>query len=184
MSENEVITPGDVEGQPLSPKSFEGPDLENLWEGQVNDQEVKQMESELLLPVGTYTTVPGNFKRRDYPADAEHDNRRSASFFGRIVKTDETGKETVGALGYSLSPDRRNKFIETESGAKEDTGKPDFKSSLYVQAVKAYTVAYGEAPQKEINVLNYLVEFPHRVRVIKTKDNRNLIVSISAVVES
>ena len=198
MSEHEVITEGDAEfikgsteggeGQaadPLNPVGFEeGPaDLENLWEGQVNDQEVKQMESELLLPVGTYITVPGSFGRKDF-IDEESGNRRVASFFGKIILTDpETGKEVVGAKGYRISPDRRNKIIE-EEGVKVDTGKPDFKSNLYVQAVKAYTVAYGEAPKKEIDVLTYLTEFPHRVRVIKTKDNSNLIVSISAVVES
>lgn len=207
MSEHEVITEGDPEvvvgtepgatitGGPvgtekdgsqadsLDPEGFKGPDLENLWEGQVNDQEVKQMESELLLPVGTYITVPGSFGRKDF-IDEENGNRRVASFFGKIVLTDpETGKEIVGAKGYRISPDRRNKIVE-EDGVKTDTGKPDFKSNLYVQAVKAYTVAYGEAPKREIDVLNYLTEFPHRVRVIKTQDNSNLIVSISAVVES
>ena len=174
---------GDVGPVAVDGAAFEGPDIENLWEDQVNDQEVKQMESELLLPVGTYVTVPGSFGRKDF-IDEENGNRRVASFFGKIVMTDpETNKEVVGAKGYRISPDRRNKITE-EDGVKTDTGKPDFKSNLYVQAVKAYTVAYGEAPKKVVDVLTYLTEFPHRVRVIKTKDNSNLIVAISAVVES
>lgn len=187
--ERPPLTAGDAafikgEGEVVSPGAFEdGVDLENLWEDQVNDQEVKKMESELLLPAGTYLTVPGAFKKKDF-IDEENGNRRIASFFGSIIMTDpETGKEVKGARGYRISPDRRNKIVE-EDGKQVDTGKPDFKSALYVQAVKAYTVAYGEAPNKVVDVFTYLTEFPHRVRVIKTKDNSNLIVAISAVIES
>ncbi|KKL20070.1 hypothetical protein LCGC14_2459130 [marine sediment metagenome] len=84
---------GDVGPVAVDGAAFEGPDIENLWEDQVNDQEVKQMESELLLPVGTYVTVPGSFGRKDF-IDEENGNRRVASFFGKIVMTDpETNKE-------------------------------------------------------------------------------------------
>ncbi len=187
--EREKVTIEDSEVGTLDPASFEGPDLQNLWEGQIDDQEVKQIESELLLPEGWYTTVPGPFKRRD-ELDDRSNNRPVAAFFGRIVKYDNethantldpaTGKEIFGSQGYRISTARRNKITE-ENGVKVDTGKPDFKSNLYVQAIAAYTAAYDERPTEKKQVIDFLTDFPHQVRVVKTQDSRNMIVSIRAV---
>ncbi len=186
--EKVVITSEDVEV--VDPASLEGPDLQAAWEGQIDDEALKQAESELLLPVGWFTTVPGSFKGRLEKREDDPD-RPVASFFGRIIKYDDTtkthavdpasGKEISGAQGYRISPMRRNKITEKD-GVKVDTGKPDFKHNLFIQAAHAYAKAYdGTRATKPAQVLEYLNNFPHQIRVTKTQDNRNLVVAIRAV---
>lgn len=165
----------------LNPSDFEGPNLEALWEGQIDDEALKQAEGELLLPVGWYTTIPGSFKGK--LVESEFDPERPiASFFGRITLTKEGGEVVTGAQGYRISPMRRDGTKE-ENGTRVSTGKPDFKHNLFIQAANAYAKAYGERATKPGEVLAYLNDFPHQIRVTKTQDNRNLVVAIRAVPE-
>ena len=170
------------------------PTVDDLFHEYVSEEEVKQTEKDSILPVGTYTTVP-EFK----VTLGEKDGRKFARLFGRISKVDEKEEETKGAIGYPLSWQRRNKMekIKDESTGvvieTKDSGKPDYLSKNFTQAVKAYTVAFGEPPTEvndkgEVNinigkVISYLRDYSHKLRIIQTQNNENLVVAISAVVE-
>ena len=170
------------------------PTVDDLFKQFVSEEEVKQTEKDSILPQGTYTTIP-EFK----VTLGEKDGRKNARLFGRISKTDENDAETKGAIGYPLSWIRKNKFdkIKDETTGvvieEKDTGKPDYLSKMFAQAVKAYTVAFGEAPTELDNagtvnvnigkVITYLRDYPHKLRVIQTQNNENMVVSITAVVE-
>ena len=170
------------------------PTVDDLFQQFVSEEEVKQTEKDSILPVGTYTTIP-EFK----VTLGDKDGRKFARLFGRISKVDEKEEETKGAIGYPLSWQRRNKMEKIKDEATgvvietKDTGKPDYLSKNFTQAVKAYTVAHGEAPTEvddagnvNINigkVITYLRDFPHKLRIIQTQNNENLVVAISAVVE-
>ena len=170
------------------------PTVDDLFKQYVSEEEVKQTEKDSILPVGTYTTIP-EFK----VTLGEKDGRKFARLFGRISKVDEHDQETKGAIGYPLSWQRRNKMeqIKDETTGivieKKDTGKPDYLSKMFTQAVKAYTVAFGEPPtelddQGTVNinigkVITYLRDYPHKIRVIQTQNNENMVVSITAVIE-
>ncbi len=194
--EVEVEVPEGTEGT-VPATDFEQPTeptVDDLFQQFVSEEEVKQTEKDSILPQGTYTTIP-EFK----VTLGEKDGRKNARLFGRIIKTDENGVETKGAIGYPLSWIRKNKFdkIKDETTGvvieEKDTGKPDYLSKNFAQAVKAYTVAHGEAPTEldsegnlNINigkVISYLRDYPHKLRVIQTQNNENMVVSISAVVE-
>ena len=196
MSKDDA-TEGQIEVEAVPAGDFEAPTeptVDDLFQQFVSEEEVKQTEKDSILPQGTYTTIP-EFK----VTLGEKDGRKNARLFGRIIKTDENGVETKGAIGYPLSWQRRNKLekIKDETTGvvieEKDTGKPDYLSKNFAQAVKAYTVAHGEAPtelddQGNLNVnvgkvITYLRDYPHRLRVIQTQNNENMVVSISAVIE-
>ena len=186
----------DIEVEAVPAADFETPTeptVDDLFKQYVSEEEVKQTEKDSILPVGTYTTIP-EFK----VTLGEKDGRKFARLFGRISKVDEKEEETKGAIGYPLSWQRRNKIERTKNEAgivteEKDTGKPDYLSKMFTQAVKAYTVAFGEAPTELDNVGNvninigkvitYLRDYPHKLRVIQTQNNENMVVAISAVVE-
>ncbi|KKN66140.1 hypothetical protein LCGC14_0474300 [marine sediment metagenome] len=194
---SEEATEGTVEVEAVPAGDFETPTeptVDDLFKQFVSEEEVKQTEKDSILPVGTYTTIP-EFK----VTLGEKDGRKNARLFGRIFKVDEHDVEIKGAIGYPLSWQRKNKFEEIKDEStgvvidKKDTGKPDYLSKMFAQAVKAYTVAFGEAPTElddagtvNVNigkVITYLRDYPHKVRVIQTQNNENMVVSISAVVE-
>ena len=194
---SEEATEGTVEVEAVPAADFETPTeptVDDLFKQFVSEEEVKQTEKDSILPVGTYTTIP-EFK----VTLGEKDGRKNARLFGRIFKVDEHDEETKGAIGYPLSWQRKNKFEEIKDEStgvvidKKDTGKPDYLSKMFTQAVKAYTVAFGEPPTEvaddgtvNINigkVISYLRDYPHKLRIIQTQNNENLVVAISAVVE-
>ena len=186
-----------IEAEAVPAADFETPTeptVDDLFKQFVSEEEVKQTEKDSILPVGTYTTIP-EFK----VTLGEKDGRKFARLFGRISKVDEKDEEIKGAIGYPLSWQRRNKLEKIKDEATgvvietKDTGKPDYLSKMFTQAVKAYTVAFGEAPtevddQGVVNVnigkvITYLRDYPHKIRVIQTQNNENMVVSITAVVE-
>ena len=187
IHETETIPAGDFE-TPTEPT------VDDLFHQFVSEEGVKQIEKDSILPVGTYTTIP-EFK----VTLGEKDGRKNARLFGRIFKTDENDEETKGAIGYPLSWERRNKIEsikDKDTGIvieKKETDKPDYLSKNFAQAVKAYTIAFGEAPteldkQGNVNinvgkVISYLRDYPHKLRIIQTQNNENMVVAISAVVE-
>ncbi len=194
---SDEATEGQVEVEAVPAGDFETPNeptVDDLFQQFVSEEEVKQTEKDSILPQGTYTTIP-EFK----VTLGDKDGRKNARLFGRIIKTDEDGVETKGAIGYPLSWQRRNKLekIKDETTGvvieEKDTGKPDYLSKMFAQAVKAYTVAHGEAPTEldaegtlNVNigkVITYLRDYPHKIRVIQTQNNENMVVSISAVIE-
>ena len=199
MNDNPVDGIVEVEAVPAG--DFETPTeptVDDLFQQFVSEEEVKQTEKDSILPVGTYTTVPEG-KPAWTVKIGEKDGRKFARLFGKIVLIKENEEEVSGSIGYPLSWQRRNKLekIKDETTGvvieTKDTGKPDYLSKNFTQAVKAYTVAHGEAPtevddQGNVNinigkVITYLRDFPHKLRIIQTQNNENLVVAISAVVE-
>ena len=194
----EEVTEGQtVEVEVVPATDFETPTeptVDDLFKQFVSEEGVKQIEKDSILPIGTYTTIP-EFK----VTLGEKDGRKNARLFGRISKTDENDVEIKGAIGYPLSWERRNKIErikDTDTGVvieEKETDKPDYLSKNFAQAVKAYTVAFGEAPTEvddkgnvNINigkVITYLRDYPHKLRVIQTQNNENMVVSITAVIE-
>lgn len=194
MSEEQSET---VEVEAVPAGDFETPTeptVDDLFKQFVSEEGVKQIEKDSILPQGTYTTIP-EFK----VTLGEKDGRKNARLFGRISKVDENDVETKGAIGYPLSWERRNKIErikDKDTGVvieEKETDKPDYLSKNFAQAVKAYTIAFGEAPteldeQGNVNinvgkVISYLRDYPHKLRVIQTQNNENMVVAITAVVE-
>lgn len=162
----------------------EGPSLDELFDQQIKMDEVKQAEKDLLLPAATYTTVPAMTVKKGV---SEETNRPYVRFFGPIVATLESGEEIKANIGFAFSHVRKNR---TDADGN-DTGKPDNMTKLYTQAIAAYKKAYGEAPVTVNDVINYVRDYPVRVRVIQvgvpTRNNPdptgeagNMVVAISA----
>lgn len=158
--------------------------MDELFEQQVKMDEVKQAEKDMLIPAATYTTVPALQVKKG----VSEAGRPYVRFFGPIQAVIEaTGEEVKANIGFAFSHVRQNR-IDKDG---EDTGKPDNMTKLYTNAVAAYKKAYGENPATVNDVINYIRDYPVRVRVIQvgvpTKNNPeptgeagNMVVAISA----
>jgi hypothetical protein len=143
--------------------------LDDLFSDGVNQDTLEQASKEMLLPVGTYVTIPP-FTITKHGKDKN--GRKYARFFGTIQLGEKTGK-----IGLAVSPEYRHPH-DAEGNELEG---PDRSYKNYVMASKAYKAAYGCEPAKEIDVLKYLSEYPVKLRVIQTSNGENMVVSISAV---
>lgn len=160
------------------------PSMEELFEAQVKMDEVKQAEKDLLLPVATYTTVPALQVKKG----VSDNGRPYVRFFGPIQTVIEaTGEEIKANIGFTFSHVRKNRLDKDG----EDTGKPDNMTKLYTNAVSAYKKAYSENPSTVNDVINYIRDYPVRVRVIQigvptknspdpTGEAGNMVVALSA----
>lgn len=162
----------------------------------VKHDEVRQTEADSLRPVGTYTTTRLTMVHDvegpvDYHGNPNPRKGRSVfRFYGAAVLTaDEktapalkvaVGTELKGFFTFRISPDRFN----------WDDGSPDTQTKLWAMAVKAYSAAFQQKPSTVRQVVEYLRDYPIRLRVIQknTKEDakgepRNDVVAISAVRE-
>lgn len=168
----------------VDPTDFDvGAEEEGLWESQVSDEAVKDVERRSTLPSLTYTTVQGEttLKRTKKVDEKTGMTRRFGRLWSHVVATDpKTGEEVQGFVGYRVSPDFQNKF---DFNTGEDTGKPDRATINFMQARKALIVASGEdiSPTDE-EVLQYLVEYSHRLRIVPF-NGEPFVVNIQPVVE-
>lgn len=143
--------------------------LEDLFNEQVDQQQVDEAARKMLLPVGTYTTEPPftpTIKK-------DKNGRLGIRFWGTVRLGDVQGK-----IGYALSHVYKN-AVDWETG--EPIEKPDRAYKNYVQASKAYKVAHGQGASNVGEVVAYLRDYPHRLRVIQTSDGENMVVAISAI---
>ena len=143
--------------------------LDDLFQENIDEETVRKAEKELLLPVGTYTTVPPFSPT----IGKDKTGRPQARFWGTIQLGDVQGK-----IGFRLSWVRKN-AIDYETGAETD--KPDRAYKNYIMAAKAFRAAYGQEPSSVGELVSYLRDFPIRLRVIQTSDGENMPVSIAAV---
>ena len=143
--------------------------LEDLFGEQVNQEQVDEAARKMLLPVGTYTTEPPFTPtiRKDKTG------RLGVRFWGTVVLGDTKGK-----IGYALSSIYKA-AVDWETG--EVTEKPDRAYKNYVQAAKAYKIAHGQEASNVGEIVAYLRDYPHRVRIIQTSDGENMVVAISAI---
>jgi len=169
----------------LDPTAFEedADPAEALWEGKVSDEALRDIERRSTLPALTYTTIAGEtkLKRAVYKDDKTGATRRIANFWSKITAFDpKTQEEVVGFVGYKLSDQFQNRF-DFDTG--EDTGKPDRASINFVQAKKAFvTASGGEIDPSNEEVLQYLVQYSHRLRVVPFNGSP-FVVAISPIVD-
>lgn len=161
-----------VEGAEETPEMS----MDDLFNEHVEHEQVAKAASDLLLKEGTYTTVPAlSLRLRKDPKD---DNRPYADFYGPIQLGDEKGR-----IGFRLSWVRRNKV---DFNTKQVTDKPDAAYVKYGQAVKAFEAAYGHKANTIPEVLQYIRDFPVRLRVGVVggeDDPKNYVFNISPVRE-
>ena len=172
------------------------PNMDALFDQQVSDEDMRRIDADSLRPVGTYVTekLTMVFETEgplDYAGNPNPRKGRSVfRFFGpatMVVGEREAAalKATVGTkiTGYftvRISPDRYN----------WDDGSPDTQTKLWGMAVKAYKLAAGKATCSVREVVEYVRDYPVRLRVIQknvkedsTGQPRNDVVAISAVRE-
>ena len=172
------------------------PDMDAMFERVVDQDVVRKIEADSLRPVGTYTTetltlnvdIEGELDYNGNPNPRK--GRTVFRYNGKATMiVDEKNAPSLelppGTLvsGYftvRMSPDRYN----------WDDGSPDTQSKLWANAVKAYKLAVGHATPSVRQVVDYVRDYPVRLRVIQknTKEDakgepRNDVVAISAVRE-
>lgn len=148
-------------------------DLEALWQAEIDHEADKVAAQKLLLPVGSYTTIP------PWTVEARQSKagRPYARLHGPIAKT-INGQEQRGYTNFSMS------WVLADGVdfvTQEPTGKPDRMSQNWLAAKKAYERAYGTPATTIQDVIAYLIGFPFRVRLIQTSQGENMVVSIFAV---
>lgn len=152
--------------------------LDDLFQREVDEDAVHKAEQGMLLETGTWITVPP-WKM----AITDKDGRVFVRLHGSILLGDKKGY-----ISYRLS----DQIVNRVDGEGQDTGKPDRASQNYVMARNAFKVAYGEAPRSLGQIVEYLRDYAHKVRVIQigvpTESNPNpdgepgnMVVAISPV---
>ena len=189
--ETVVIRPDDV-GQ-LDARELLGGEqrelsLDDIFDDHNDIEAIKAAERAMSVPGGSYVTDAGGTKLF---VKEDKTGRPYAMISTKLLKVDQdTGKETTGSINYFLSWKPRNSNIwEDNVDTGVDSGKPDAKTKLFIQARKAYLKAFGEGavineetglpPNR--NVIEYLVEFNHKVLVVARDGQDSRVASISAV---
>lgn len=149
--------------------------MDSLFEEAVKEAELEQAEKDLLLPKGSYFTVPGEFIGK---LKLDKNGRKIISFWGSVVGgTDE--KPITGKIGIGFSHIRKNK-VDKDSG--EDTGIPDFLYGQYLKVVRAFKDAHeGQSPSNVKEIADYLTEYPVRLTIVQTKNFDNMVIGINAI---
>ena len=165
--------PGNASGD-TSPAGL--PDMDELFQQAVNQDDVRQTQADALKPTGSYITQPVlNLQAsrvemtRGSVSPLGLKDRLMFRFFGSAEMT-VTEKNTKaaglpvgsivkGQFGFGISPERANKIA--------GTGGPDGASQRWAQAVKAYEYAYKAKPATMGDVVRYLQNYPVVIRVIQ-----------------
>lgn len=166
--------------------------MDDLFNRGVDADKVKQTEQSLLLPNGTYTTIPPcTVTGRHFEATADKPARTVFRVFGKFTNKfpvkDNLGNqfgpgEKDGGLGFGFSPDEVK--VEKDDGTVE----VDRMTKNYVMLHRAYTNAFGKGPDLISDIKSYLETYPVDLRVIQlgvgenaTGEPGNMVVAISAV---
>ena len=162
--------------------------LDDIFDDHNDIEAIKAAERAMALPGGGYTTDPDGTK---YFVKEDKTSRPYVMITTKLFRVDEAGREVRGSINYFLSwkPKNSNRWEDgVDTGV--DSGKPDAKTKLFIQARKAYLAAFGESavldektglpPTRE--VVTYLSEFSHKVFVVARDGQDSRVASISAVV--
>jgi len=163
--------------------------LDDIFDDHNDVEAIKAAERAMALPQGNYTTVP------EFKVSIKDDKtgRRYAMLSGKVQNVDEAGKITQGTINYFLSWQPKNSNVwENGVDTGVDSGKPDAKTKLFIQARKAYLKAFGESAVVDEktgfpptrNVIQFLSEFEHRVFILARDGQDSRVASISAVVSA
>lgn len=195
MEEHETPEPGPIQAaeldmpSPLSPDDASELTTDDLFADAVDEELADQRTKELLLPVGTWTTVPSTTSkfrhthRKDVVIDRltkerielETSRLISAAFFRVQLIDRQTGlvKEN-GAIRLELSKEER----------KNDKQKWDLKTRLFLSARTAAKRA-GVYNGTTGSIFKYMEDYPVNLRITQfTGDDgetRNLVMNISTV---
>lgn len=180
--------------------------MDDLWSQSIDTDEITRAQADLLLPVGTYTTVAPLTMSFNEEADDKRLNSSGrgpgqiARFYG-LVQLKATEKDVLagkapevdavlaqGMIGFGVSPRRVN--AKDQQG--KDLGKPDKAYRLWINAVAAYKMASGDMAPSNRAVLDFLRDYAVRLRIgqynVPTEKNPepegepgNTIYAISAV---
>ena len=174
----------EIETTEMVPESLNGEEhavavdylsMDSLFEEAVKEAEIEQAEKDLLLPKGSYSTVPGEFTGK---LKLDKNGRKIISFWGSVVGGSDD-KPLTGKIGIGFSHIRKNK-VDNDTG--EDTGKPDFLYSQYLKVVNAFKDAHeGQSPANVKEVADYLAEYPVRLSIGITKTLANMVGGINAI---
>lgn len=140
------------------------PAMEDLSALQLDHEADERGRKALLVPDGTWTTVPGNVSTRAFKG--REDNRPFAGVRAQIVSEDG---EKTDEINFSFSP-----VIKLN-----EKGKPDGAYKRYLQIKKIVKEATGEEPATLGSLFSYLEQYPVKVRVGNWQDT-NVIYAISA----
>jgi len=153
--------------------------MDEMWEQGIDQDELRKGQADLLLPVGTYHTIPaltlqfndevGKFDGRPVGSVARYFGQverratdkdvQAAAKDGREIK--EGDVIARGAIGFNVSPIR----INSKDRDGRDTGRPDRTYRLWMNSVAAYKIAYGAEPNVKSDVLNFIRDYEVRIRV-------------------
>jgi len=143
-------------------------DLEkDIFDTPLDNEQAKAEAQKLLLPDGWYTTeAPQTLTPK-----VMDDGRRVANYFA-TVRNNKT--EDAGKIGFRFSPDVRY---------KDGEDKADWNYRMFLSARKAYIEATGNEPKTADDVVRYVETYPIQVRIVRTKDDENMVAALRAVKE-
>lgn len=154
-------------------------DMDTLFNREVNEAEVNEVNRRSATPAGTYITNPD-----EYPINVfantfnETDGgTRTVLTFAGLAQATIKGEDVTLRFRFRISPDARKKLdFET----KEPTEKDDLPTRLYAQAVTAYRAQQKEAPKNVGQLVEWLKSSPIRVRTFVTQEGEPMVIAISA----
>ena len=152
------------------------PGLDTLYDEGVDHDAVERVEADLLMPGGSYRTVPVLMLDVYETKQGPHVGRRGFRFFGEIISSkplsrNNGGEPTIvnGRISFKASPERRNRMEEIRGDdgrtTYKDTGKPDAESNRWANAVRAFTLAAGYKPGTNREVVEFIKNYPVGLRV-------------------
>jgi len=137
-------------------------DLDALYDEGVDQDAVERVEADMLLPGGSYTSVPVLTVTAFQTSKGPNVGRRGFRLYGEIRsnKPLSRGKDLApdyitGRVGFQISPERRDK----------PDGGPDNQTKLWANAVRAYIQAAGYKPESNREVIKYLTDYPIGIRL-------------------
>ena len=159
-------------------------DMDELFQREINEAEVNEINKRAAAPQGTYTTVPDEYPLNVFVNEIDEKVNGEPTGTKRLILT-VTGMaqgvfkgETVNLrLRFGISPDQRAK--RNFDTGEEIEGKDDLKTRLYAQAVTTYKASVGDAPKKLGDLVEFLKSSPYKVRTFNTTEGDSMVIAIS-----
>lgn len=154
---------------------LEDQSLDSLFQATVDTEALKDAETRMALPAGTYTVQPPMQTTR-FKAE---DGRETVKMWGKVEGVDENGQTIKGSVSYSIGWEPRNGFIyENGENTGRDNGKPDSATKNYIMGKKIFKAAYGSDPGSPGDVIVFLRDYAHRLR-LGNFEGRNHVFALS-----
>ena len=153
-------------------------DTDDVWDAETDHAEEERIAKRAMPPAGYYEVAKlegGEIKEREVEYYEEADNgfrlvkkiRKRVNFYGMGQK-EHDGRVVSTRLRFSICP-------TPGYGKDYQTGEPsaqklsnDFK--LYKACAKAYEQVMGEKHKSPRQIINYLLQYPVKIRVMQGND--------------